>query len=390
MGEAAFVISDPGAVAASTEIVEYNPITAALDELRNKYKDVAYDVSTTAGLKQATQARAEIRGYRVALENKRKEIKAPALERCKAIDTVAKDITQQLLDLETPIDQQIKAEEKRKEEERAARAMAEAEHRAKIMQEIGRIQSLKNINGKTSQEIMAEAERVNSLPLDKEFFGEFYSVAIEARTSAFGHLMAHHHTVKAQEEEQSRIAAERAELAKLRAEQEAREAEIAKLRAEQDAQRKVEEERLRKEREAEETRLKAAREAEEAKLKAEREAEAARLKSERQAEEAKLAEIRKQQEEEARKQAEAARIQAKEQARIETEKLKIEAEKKRQAEQAERLKERKKRLAALAYEGEAKHFQALQRIGELAEDVDGHPDHEAVRNEIALICEANL
>lgn len=108
-----------------TAIAEYTATEAALADLRTKYQAVVYDVTDAKTMKLAKEARAEIKGYRVALEKCRVEIKAPALERCRAIDADAKRITADLLALEEPIDAQIKAEESRVQ--RAKEAAEEAE-----------------------------------------------------------------------------------------------------------------------------------------------------------------------------------------------------------------------------------------------------------------------
>ena len=105
------------------KIAEYNETAAAIAVLREKYCTV-FDVTTTKGMEEAKKARAEVKGYRVALEKVRKEIKAPALERSRLIDEEAKRITAELQAIEEPIDQAIKAEEQRKEDEKAAKARA--------------------------------------------------------------------------------------------------------------------------------------------------------------------------------------------------------------------------------------------------------------------------
>ena len=108
----------------STEIVEYSKTDAALADLASRYKGVVFEVATREGMGAAIKARAEVRGYRVDLEKIRVEIKAPALERCRLIDSEAKRINDALEALEDPIDQQIKLEETRKERERAEREAA--------------------------------------------------------------------------------------------------------------------------------------------------------------------------------------------------------------------------------------------------------------------------
>lgn len=107
------------------EITEYNVTKAALATLAQNYKSVVYQVATKEGMNSAKAARSEIKGYRINLEKMRKEIKEPALRRCQLIDDEARHITAELVALENPIDQQIKAEENRLEELRTAAIRAE-------------------------------------------------------------------------------------------------------------------------------------------------------------------------------------------------------------------------------------------------------------------------
>ena len=109
------------------QIVEYSGTDAALADLASRYGGVVYDVTAKDGMEAARKARAELRTWRVDLEKERVRIKAPALERCRLIDTEAKRITLALSALEDPIDAQIKAEEQRKEDERLAAVRAEEE-----------------------------------------------------------------------------------------------------------------------------------------------------------------------------------------------------------------------------------------------------------------------
>jgi hypothetical protein len=123
---------NPPDLGKSTSIADYSATELGLIALRDKHKNLVLDVSTTKGMTVAKEARAEIRTYRVNLEKLRVEIKAPALERCRLIDAEAKRITEELLKLETPIDEAIKAEEARKEVARKAREDAEKERLAQI------------------------------------------------------------------------------------------------------------------------------------------------------------------------------------------------------------------------------------------------------------------
>lgn len=119
-----------------SEVVEYSRTEAALATLAERYKGLVYEVTTREGMTTAKSARAEIRGYRVDLERMRKEIKEPALRRCRVIDEEARRITAALVALEDPIDVVIKAEESRLDgiknaAIRAEQARVEAEAQAK-------------------------------------------------------------------------------------------------------------------------------------------------------------------------------------------------------------------------------------------------------------------
>ena len=285
-----------------TEIAEYSQTAAALSDLRHRFLGVAFNVSTTKGMDEAKKARQEVKGYRTALEAKRKEIKAPALERCRLIDDEAKTITAALLELEAPIDQQIKAEEARKEAEKAAKAEAE---RIRVAKHQAVIQYLRGIPADVASapadKVLKALNELAALDITSSL-EEFEGQAQLAKDETLDKLREMHAAAVAHEAEQARIkaeqeaesarmAAERAELAKLRAEAEAREREAAAARAEQERKdREARAEQERKDREAREAvereqaaKLAAERAAHEAELRKQREAQEAELKAQREA-----------------------------------------------------------------------------------------------------------
>ncbi len=291
-----------------TPIAEYSPTAAALADLEHRYKGVVFDVATRDGMATAIKGRAELRGYRVALEKKRVEIKAPALERTRLIDAEAKRLTAALSALEDPIDEAIQTEQTRKEREREERERAEAARIAAIQDNLARLTNAAGAYvGKPSGEIAAGLEKIRAHDV-AGWAAEFLPVAQEAHAKAVAALEQLHAGALAQEkakaEEEARIKAEREELARLRAESEARAKEeqaraaaIARQQAEEAAaaRAKIEaEERASRERiEAQERAARIAREAEEAKARAiaeearkVREAEEAKAKAIRDAEEA--------------------------------------------------------------------------------------------------------
>jgi len=240
----------------TTEIQEYSQTEAALVALRDEYAGKVYEVDTTSGMADAKEARATVRSYRTALETMRKDIKAPALERCRLIDTEAKRITTELRELEDPIDAQIKGHEAKKEAERQAKIDAELKRVETIQEtiEVIRSMSAKTSVTSTSEQIakqLAEAQEIEITP----FFAEFTDSAQAAKDTAVLALKGLHAERVAYEAEQEKIKVERAELARLREEQEKREAEDRAKReaieAEAQAKREADEKKQREALEAE-------------------------------------------------------------------------------------------------------------------------------------------
>lgn len=240
------------------QIQEYNETAAALAVLREKYGTV-FDVQTPKGLAAAREARAEVRGYRVALEKLRVEIKAPALERTRLIDAEAKRITAALLEIEEPIDAAIKAEETRKAEERAAKERAEQARVAAIQARIASIRHCyTSAVNKTAAEITTTIEAMDAMILEESDFAEFTTEAKAAQVETRDALVVLKAKQLEKEAEQARIIAEREELARLRQQDEERKAEQRRIEAEAKAKADEEAAEIRKAQEAETARIAAA------------------------------------------------------------------------------------------------------------------------------------
>jgi len=108
-------------------LAKFSRVEAGLAALREKHANVVYPVATTAGMADAKAARAEIRAGRFAVEQLRKTAKTPLLQIGRRIDMEAIRITEAILEVEQPIDDQIKAEEARKAADREAKKAAEVE-----------------------------------------------------------------------------------------------------------------------------------------------------------------------------------------------------------------------------------------------------------------------
>lgn len=201
-----------------SNIVEYNQTEQALTILRDKYLNVVFDVRTTAGMKAAREARADIKGYRISLEKKRVEIKAPALERCTLIDSEAKRIAKELALMEDPLDKLIKAEEERKEQEKLEALRRENLRITAIEQRIEKIRNLPStLAGASSDDLYLTLEAFTDDQID-DSFAEFRERAHAAFIVARETLNKMFNVTLKAEEEAERVKAELAELEKLRRE----------------------------------------------------------------------------------------------------------------------------------------------------------------------------
>lgn len=204
-----------------TTVAEYAETAMVMADLRSRHAGVIYDVAAPKQMKLAKEARAEIRGYRTGLEKTRKEIKAPALERCRQIDEEAKRLTGELVALEEPIDIQIKAEEARAETERLAKLEAE---RLRVLALMEKIDAIRNVPagliGKPSVIIAGQLAKLEATELDEEALAEHYITAQDALTASIARVKDMLAAQEAADVEAKRVAAEREELAKMRAENE--------------------------------------------------------------------------------------------------------------------------------------------------------------------------
>lgn len=213
-------------------VAEYSTTEAALNDLRARFGKSEFDVSSAEGLKAAKKARTELVGLRTALESRREEIKAPILERGRLIDAEAKRITAELLKLETPIAEAIKAEEKRKEQEKAAKELAE-KARVKAAQE--RITAIQEFHPlalgcRTAERVLILIDKLKAVSLDG--LDEFTLQAKTEHESTLKKLEAIHAQKVTEQAEREKREAEARE-AKERADR--AEAELAALRAAQAA-----------------------------------------------------------------------------------------------------------------------------------------------------------
>lgn len=263
-------------------LAEFDTVAAGLEQLNKTYKGMLFDVETYSGMELAKASRAVLRKPRYEIERIRKEAKAPLLAIGKKLDAEASRITAEILKLEEPIDQQIKSEEARKENEKLAALAAEQKRKDDIHAKIDAIRAWPTQATTQGAESVAKLlETAKAYAIDTSFmeFAATAQTALDTSRQALSGILAER---IAQAAELARVQAEREELAKLRAAEEqrqaaerarlaeeeraakaARDAEAARQAAELKKQREELDARAaeqRKQQEAEEARLKAARE----------------------------------------------------------------------------------------------------------------------------------
>lgn len=221
-----------------TSIVEYTETETALAALRQQYKGVIFGVTTTAGDKAARAARKQLVTLRTSLEKMRLRLNSDDRERIENRNMEAQRITTQIEALETPIDEQITAEENRKETERQAKVDAEIKRAADLQERVSELRGLQTLSPTDGSVLIAQhIEDLDKIPAD-ESFQEFQQQATDAKAAGLARLQAVHAAAIAHEAEQARITAEREELAGLRA--------AAAIQAVKDKARRDEEERVAK------------------------------------------------------------------------------------------------------------------------------------------------
>lgn len=209
-------------------------IETGLAQMRDRFIGRTYDVTTTPGMTLAKADRAEVREVRFEVERARKAGKAPLLALGKWADQTAARITAEIFKIEAPIDNVVKAEEKRIDDEKQARIDAEI-LRVQLIQE--RIAELRGAPAACaashSDVILGHIADIEAKIMDSSF-AEFEQEAVKAKYTSLASLRGLHAAAVARELEDQRIAAERVELAKLRAAQEERDRVDAANRAEQE------------------------------------------------------------------------------------------------------------------------------------------------------------
>lgn len=233
---------------AVTDIAEYRPHEEQIVRLETTYAKLVVDCSTSEGLANAKEVRVDIRDVRYALANTTKTALVPyqqkvkdAQARVNQVKEFGEALKDRVLAIETPIDEAIKAEEKRVADAKAERERVEAERVEAIRAKITRFSSVAAAYASRSAADVANIlQGVKESVILPEEYAEFEAEGTIARDNAIDQLETLHKSAVEREEAAAKLLAQQKELDELREKQRIADAEaeeLRKQRAEEDRKR---------------------------------------------------------------------------------------------------------------------------------------------------------
>lgn len=233
---------------AVTDIAEYRPHEEQIVRLETTYAKLVVDCSTSEGLANAKEVRVDIRDVRYALANTTKTALVPYQQKVKEAQARVNQVKEfgealkaRVLVLEEPIDEAIKAEEKRVADAKAEKERVEAERVEAIRAKITRFSSVAAAYAsRSAADVAGILQGVKESVILPEEYGEFEAEGTIARDNAIEQLEALHKAAIDREEAAAKLLAQQKELDELREKQRLADAEAEELRKQ-----RAEEDRLR-------------------------------------------------------------------------------------------------------------------------------------------------
>ena len=248
MGEAEGTQNSVVPSVAVTDIAEYRPHEEQIVRLETTYAKLVVDCSTSEGLANAKEVRVDIRDVRYALANTTKTALIPyqqkvkdAQARVNQVKEFGEALKDRVLAIEAPVDEAIKAEEKRVADAKAERERIEAERVEAIRAKIARFSSVAAAYASCSAIDVANIlQGVKESVILPDEYAEFEAEGTIARDNAIEQLEALHKSAVEREEAAAKLLVQQKELDELREKQRIADAEAEELRKQ-----RAEEDRLR-------------------------------------------------------------------------------------------------------------------------------------------------
>ncbi|WP_449102824.1 hypothetical protein [Pseudomonas extremaustralis] len=233
---------------AVTDIAEYRPHEEQIVRLETTYAKLVVDCSTSEGLANAKEVRVDIRDVRYALANTTKTALVPyqqkvkdAQARVNQVKEFGEALKARVLVLEEPIDEAIKAEEKRVADAKAEKERLEQERIEAIRAKINRFSSVAAAYAsRSAADVSSILLGVKESVILPEEYGEFEAEGTIARDNAIEQLEALLKSAVEREEAATKLLTQQKELDELREKQRIADAEaeeLRKQRAEEDRKR---------------------------------------------------------------------------------------------------------------------------------------------------------
>ena len=205
-------------MADETQIVEYDITAAAIEEMKKQYGGMK--ITDAISEKAVREARTLVVSKRTAIEKKRKELKASALQWGRKIDDEAKRITALLLSLEEELKAEIEIVDNERKAKKAEKDRIEQERIDGIQIKIEAIKEkgLTTIN-LSSDDVTALCDEILAIQITEEVYQEFAEQAKAAKLATLSALDDIYNDKVIQEKEAAERKAEIAKIEKLRAEQ---------------------------------------------------------------------------------------------------------------------------------------------------------------------------
>ncbi|USW94216.1 hypothetical protein NHF39_23210 [Pseudomonas proteolytica] len=223
---------------AVTDIAEYRPHEEQIVRLETTYAKLVVDCSTSEGLASAKEVRVDIRDVRYALDKTTKTALVPyqqkvkeAQARVNQVKEFGETLKTRVLAIEEPVDEAIKAEEKRVADAKAERERIERERVEGIQAKISHFRNVvPAYAARAAADIAPMLERVKASVILFDEYGEFEAEATIARDNAIEQLETLHTAALEREAAAQKLADQQKELEELRAKQKKADDEAQELR----------------------------------------------------------------------------------------------------------------------------------------------------------------
>lgn len=183
-----------------TALASFTPIESHMRTLAARYRDVAYDVTTPKGMKDAKAARLVLREEgRFAVQRLVQRLKDEANDLKRVVEARATEVIALTKPVEDAIHQQIEAEEARVAAEKAERARIEA-LQAKLAALSNWIERCR-APGMTAERIHTGIHALTELELAPEDWQEFHARALARKDEVLEVMRELHRQAVAREQE---------------------------------------------------------------------------------------------------------------------------------------------------------------------------------------------